>query len=334
MTATKRRLGFTLIELLVVIAIIAVLIALLLPAVQQAREAARRTQCKNNLKQYGLGLHNYHDVHLMFPPGGGDWNNGPEIGWQVKILPFMDQAPLYNSLNMSANAAQGHGPSAWDVILPNTNRQARYKQVPYAICPSNPDAAFRDSNWAQSTYSGSLGSQRTPSADGNCNTFLNARATNAPSTQFGYDANSGWADHGNTYEARGVSGMFNRLGAPIRIAQVLDGTSNTFMIGEINPTCHDHTAGWWNINGMGTAHASTSVPPNDMTTCPNSTRVTNPACTPMSNWNYSWGFKSTHAGGVHFLLVDGTVRFINEGLDYNSYQRLGGRAEGLSIGEF
>ena len=334
MTATKRRFGFTLIELLVVIAIIAVLIALLLPAVQQAREAARRTQCKNNLKQYGLGLHNYHDVHLMFPPGGGDWNNGPEIGWQVKILPFMDQAPLYNGLNMNANGAQGHGPSAWDTILPNTGRQARFKQVPYAICPSNPDAESRDGNWAQSCYTGSLGSQRTPSADGACNQFLNPRPANAPSSLLGYDANSGGSDHGNTYSASGLNGMFARLGPPIKIANVLDGTSNTFLVGEINPTCHDHTAGWWNLNGMGTAHASTSVPPNDMTTCPNSRRVTNPACTAMSNWNYTWGFKSTHAGGVHFLMVDGTVRFINENLDYNTYQRLGGRAEGQTVGEF
>ena len=334
MTATKRRFGFTLIELLVVIAIIAVLIALLLPAVQQAREAARRTQCKNNLKQYGLGLANYHDVHLMFPPGGSDWNNGPEIGWQVKILPFMDQQPMYNALNFSRNAAQGHGPSAWDDLQPNTTRQFRFKQVPYAICPSNPDAEARDTNWAQSTYSGSLGSQRTPSCNGACNTFLNARPSNAPSSLLGYDANMGWADHGNTYEARGVSGMFNRLGAPIKIAAVLDGTSNTILIGEINPTCHDHTAGWWHINGMGTAHASTSVPPNDFTTCPNATRVTNPACTAMCNWNYSWGFKSTHAGGLHILKVDGSVNFVNESLDYNTWQRLGGRSEGQTVGEY
>ncbi len=334
MKKTKRRFGFTLIELLVVIAIIAVLIALLLPAVQQAREAARRTQCKNNLKQYGLGLHNYHDVHLLFPPGGSDWNNGPEIGWQVKILPFMDQAPLYNQLPMERNAAQGHGPSAWDVILPNTGRQARFKQVPYAICPSNPDAEFRDGNWAQSCYTGSMGSQRTPSCNGACNTFLNARPSNAPSSLLGYDANTGWADHGNTYSSAGVNGMFNRLGAPIKIAMVLDGTSNTIMVGEINPNCHDHTAGWWHINGMATAHASTSVPPNDFTTCPNSNRVTNAACTAMCNWNYSWGFKSTHQGGLHILLVDGTVRFINENLDYNTWQRLGGRADGNNVGEF
>lgn len=92
--------GFTLIELLVVIAIIAVLVALLLPAVQQAREAARRSQCKNNLKQYGLAIHNYHEVHKMFPLGGSGWNLRPHIGWQVRILPFTDQNGLYEELNM------------------------------------------------------------------------------------------------------------------------------------------------------------------------------------------------------------------------------------------
>ena len=98
--------GFTLIELLVVIAIIAVLIALLLPAVQQAREAARRTQCKNNLKQLGLALHNYHDAFSVFPFGKGASYNGAAAyaRWSqhAMLLPYIDQAPLYNSINFSA----------------------------------------------------------------------------------------------------------------------------------------------------------------------------------------------------------------------------------------
>ena len=300
----------------------------------KGREAARRTQCKNNLKQYGLGLHNYHDVHQMFAPGGGTtWGNGPGIGWQVKVLPFMDQAVLFNSLNLGGNPAFGT-PSVYDTILPNTGRQARFKQVPYALCPSNPDAESRSGGWAQSCYTGSLGSQRTPSADGACNQFLNARPATAPSSLLGYDASNGWQDHGNATFPNEISGMFSRWYATFKISQATDGTSNTFLVGEINPTCHDHTDGWWGFNGMGNAHASTSVPPNDGTTCPNSPRVTNPACTAMSNWNYSWGFKSTHVGGVHFLLTDGTVRFVNENIDYNTYQRLGGKSEGLTIGEY
>ncbi len=101
----QRQRGFTLIELLVVIAIIAILIALLLPAVQQAREAARRTQCKNNLKQIGLSLHNYHDVYNSFPNGtvstsAGNWG----ISWWARVLPYVDQAPLYNQRIINWNS--------------------------------------------------------------------------------------------------------------------------------------------------------------------------------------------------------------------------------------
>jgi len=117
----KTRLGFTLIELLVVIAIIGILVALLLPAVQQAREAARRTQCKNNLKQYGLAIHNYHDAYGVIPIAGTNWgpNQGSTptwqtnacVGWQVRCLPFMDNSALYNELDWaSAGPASRYSP--------------------------------------------------------------------------------------------------------------------------------------------------------------------------------------------------------------------------------
>ena len=140
---SRRRLGFTLIELLVVIAIIAILIALLLPAVQQAREAARRTQCKNNLKQIGLAMHNYHDVYTTFPPGhmfdttipGGNANSfqHPEMwAWGAFILPFVDQAPLFNQLNVSQRRLTdllAEGPDVAALI-----------QIPLSVyhCPSDP----------------------------------------------------------------------------------------------------------------------------------------------------------------------------------------------------
>ena len=165
------RRGFTLIELLVVIAIIAILIALLLPAVQQAREAARRTQCKNNLKQFGLALHNYHDAFGFFAPSGPGLPNGhpndtnPRVGWQVRILPYMDQAPLFNQLDFGNSAA-----TVWAGALGDNTRQvladgkeARTHQVPYAMCPSDTaPTMFR--GWAQASYGGSIGSQPTPSS--------------------------------------------------------------------------------------------------------------------------------------------------------------------------
>lgn len=319
----RRPRGFTLIELLVVIAIIAILIALLLPAVQQAREAARRTQCKNNLKQYGLALHNYHDTYLRFPPGGQDWA-APNVGWQVRILPFTEQTALYSAINFS-------DVNAWDRLLVATdpNSQLRRRNVPYAKCPTDASANV-DPNWAQASYCGSLGSQRTPSASGACNLFMTANVH--------YPDPGGQADHGNSTSGTSLSGMFGRLWADSPgIRDITDGTTNTIMVGEILPACSDHTAGWWNYNGMANAHASTSVPLNTMTTCnaPYKRPTAEfPGCEAQNNWNLSWGFRSGHTGGAQFLLGDGSVRFISQNIDYKTYQYLGRRADGFVIGEF
>ena len=123
--------GFTLIELLVVIAIIAILIALLLPAVQQAREAARRTQCKNNLKQIGLALHNYHDVHNGFPMGNMIPGTHGPTAW-VAMLPFIEQAPLFNQINFSAAGSWWFGSGAASVNAATFSG----KKIPGYICPS------------------------------------------------------------------------------------------------------------------------------------------------------------------------------------------------------
>ena len=327
MTRNRTRLhGFTLIELLVVIAIIAVLIALLLPAVQQARESARRTQCKNNLKQYGLGLHNYHDVHKMFPIAGQNWAVPPGIGWQPRILPFMDQAPLFNAMNFNPTAgdiaANPQRLNAYQSLM--TNGQAvNSVRLPYNRCPTDTSGKLDSPN--NGSYCGSLGSQRTPSNDSNCQPWL-VQGVN-------YD-NNGTADHGNTLSASQLSGMFGRLGVSIPIARVSDGTSNVLFVGEILSDCTDHNGDVWDYNQGGNAHASTACPLNNMNTCPNSRRITNAACTAQSNWNYSWGFRSMHVGGAQFLFVDGSVKFLSENIDYTTYQRLGGRADGNTVGDF
>jgi len=318
----RKLFGFTLIELLVVIAIIAILVALLLPAVQQAREAARRAQCKNNLKQYGLALHNYHDVYGQFAPGGdSQWWNGTAVSWQVRILPQIDQAPIYNQINWQAqNISESYQ------IPPGSGIVLEQLQVPYARCPT--DTSSGVDPWGlqrfQSSYSGSLGSQSTPSADSNCNQFQ----------QF---AMPGSADHGNTMDPNAVSGMFTRVGVKIRIADVADGPSNTILVGEVLPNCNDHNwvGGAWGFNGMGNAHASTVVPINNYTTCsPLVGPVSNPACTTQSNWNYSWGFRSQHTGGAQFLFADGSVHFLSQNINHRTYQNLGGRGDGNPVGDY
>lgn len=323
----RRPKGFTLIELLVVIAIIAVLVALLLPAVQQAREAARRSQCKNNLKQYGLGLATYEETHKQLPGGGNNWA-APQIGWQVMILPMMDQGALYQDADMNAGAA-------WDRCLggsappcPAGVIYIRQKNTPYALCPSDSGQGTVDGSWAQSNYTGSLGSTRTPSADGNCNLFLQ------PGVH--YEQPQGAADHGNDVAGENISGAFGRINAGFGVQAFSDGMSNTILVGEIIPTCNDHGAGWWHYNGMGNAHGSTSVPINTMTTCRNEPNPEYPTCTAQSNWNLSWGFRSRHTGGAHFLFGDGAVRFLSQNIDYQTYQRLGGRRDGkvLSLDGF
>ena len=310
--------GFTLIELLVVIAIIAVLIALLLPAVQQAREAARRTQCKNNLKQYGLALANYHDTFLMFAIGGTGacCDTPPALGFQARLLPYLDQAPLFNSINFnSSNAVNQVMPDGKTLLL---------HSLPFAVCPSDGRSDNPYNGAGQANYDGSLGSQGNGSVDPNCN----------PYQQFAFQLEN----NGDGLNPALLSGMGSRDGPSIRISSVTDGTSNTIHMGEVLPTCNDHSGGgMWDNNGMGNFHSSTIVPINDYTTCNWATAsvIRFPLCTNPNNWNISWGFRSQHSGGAHFLFVDGAIRFLSENIDHaKTFQRLGDRADGLIIGEY
>lgn len=329
---TKRkpsiRSAFTLIELLVVIAIIAVLIALLLPAVQQARESARRSQCKNNLKQFGLALHNYHDIHGMFPIGGtGDRDNPPRVSWQVRVLPYLDQSALYNQIDMSGETA-----SAVTGTLPD-GKIIREVELAVTRCPSDPNNKVRD-GYAQTNYSGSMGSQWSTSdaSNGpNCdpyNQYALKNSQNAPN-----------AVYGRTLVKATLSGMISRNGATIRLSDVKDGASNTIQVGEVLPVCLAASRGsWCYATAIGNAEGMTLTPINDMTTCqdlgPNR-RITYPDCTAHNAWNFSFGFRSHHAGGTHVLLVDGAVRFLSENIDHaGTYQSLGGRSDGRTIGDF
>jgi prepilin-type N-terminal cleavage/methylation domain-containing protein len=216
---TVRRNGFTLIELLVVIAIIAILIALLLPAVQQAREAARRASCKNNLKQIGLALHNYHDVHLTFPPGWMGVNPQTRLpyvegesgfAWGAMILPFLDQAPLYQQFNFSI---------AMD--LP-PNRPFLRQPLTVFQCPSDPkpEAFFQDDRngedvqLATANYVGVFGVIELDDCENPPGVF--------PVSPTGQCLGDGAFFHNSV----------------VRMRDIIDGTSNTFLVGERTTFMH------------------------------------------------------------------------------------------------
>lgn len=345
------RQGFTLVELLVVIAIIGVLVALLLPAVQQAREAARRMSCGNNLKQYGLAIQTYHDIWKSIPMGnmsGDDWATTPmwatgQVGWQARILPQMEQGPLFDKLgwdltNPVLDPATGtmrimYG---WDssVQSPQGWRRARQIQTPYARCPS--DSSPESTDWAQASYTGSMGSQNTYLAgDGACNIYVDP-------AQGHYELLPSNANFGDSWTSRELSGVFSRIQRfPLNFSAVRDGLSNTIAVGEMIPECNAWAgAGWWYCDGNGNAHASTSCPINVLTPCAVSQVDAQnksypfPQCFGIARHNLAWAFKSRHPSGAQFVFCDGSVHFIGASVNYNTYQRLGGRADGLSMGEY
>jgi prepilin-type N-terminal cleavage/methylation domain-containing protein len=313
----RRLRGFTLIELLVVIAIIAVLIALLLPAVQQAREAARRTQCKNNLKQFGLAMHNYHDTLNRFPCtiNATPFNN-VGVGAMVFLLPYIDQAPLYNTINFGTR-----GGSWQNSISDSAPAGSHYYEVtpPGFRCPSDTSLQYYPGtngivgNWATASYGLSAGAQREP---GNgCGSY--------PGNVFG----TGPSDHTDSISPLNISGMFGRYGFSCNLKDVSDGTSNTILMGECRSECSDHQRhGWANVNSN---WLMTTAPINYQTCVPGAG-----GCNSNSNWATSQGFKSRHVGGAHILLCDGTVRFVSENIDYTTYQALGDRRDGTVIGAF
>ena len=307
--------GFTLIELLVVIAIIAVLIALLLPAVQQAREAARRSQCKNNLKQLGLAIHNYNDTANKLPSNGMSINGccGPgAAGALVMLLPYLDQSPLYNTINFSQTTGNWQYPMASSAPV-----GSRYFEMslPVLRCPSDTSPISNDNGtgmqWATASYGLSEGSQNM--GGNQCNSY--------PGNQFGTgsDALGSAANGGN------ISGIYSRGGYSSRFADITDGLSNTILMGEIRSECSDHAQqGWANLN---TNMYSTSAPIN-YNTCPQGPGT---GCNSPNAWQTAMGFKSRHVGGAHLLMGDGSVHFASENISYLIYQALGDRRDGQPI---
>ncbi|WP_437206173.1 DUF1559 family PulG-like putative transporter [Planctomicrobium sp. SH664] len=301
---TKRR-GFTLIELLVVIAIIAVLIALLLPAVQQARESARRTQCKNNLKQLGLALHNYHDTVGQFPPmiifdeQLGTTSTEPSWGWNVFLFPYMDLTGAYNQLRPGPQRLR-------NAINDATSLQVLQTNFPMLRCPTDTAPVL-----STQAIAGKMTSR-----------------TNYP----GVNGNGPRAYYLKTNQNNKMPGVFagRNVGTPIR--DITDGTSNTFIVGE-RASNREATADTY-THWAGVSHGSQDGSGfQGMLEVAGSTGYHMNTASAV-NFGYRSWFSSLHTGGAQFVMADGAVRFISENMDFKTYQALSGIADNNVVGEF
>ncbi|WP_425616967.1 DUF1559 domain-containing protein [Anatilimnocola sp. NA78] len=327
----NRRQGFTLVELLVVIAIIGVLVALLLPAVQAAREAARRASCTNNVKQVLIGLHNYHDTHQRFPPGGigygwcrypgspGDWGakSVHNLNGLLLLLPYLEQSPLHAKYNMSASAANitvGNdgccGPTAMvgalagDVVA-SGNAAVVSQRVKVFNCPSD-----NGDPWL---------------AAGNYYGISTNTAFKGAKTNYDFCAIKNYdCDYWNRTASTNTRRMFGE-NSNSRIADVTDGTSSTTAIVESTLDVYNGRCSAWGYRGW-------VMTGNDI----GSDRGVN-------NWTYttivpkigrlgSWGDPgSLHPGGCMIGMADGAVRFISQSTDLLTRQRMAMMADGEPV---
>lgn len=331
------RRGFTLIELLVVIAIIAVLIALLLPAVQQAREAARRTQCKNHLKQIGLALHNYHEAMSVFPPGcigqghamydfitrgvskpPGEPNQ-TNINGFVMLLPYLDQATLYNSWNQQHAISWCISPwptRVYDVtdVLGDPNVNATFARTPVQVfsCPSDPSPLYHvETNVLFRRYIGI-----SSTVAGGC---ISSYGFNTSNQEVNYGH---WWTNGSPMNERHLFGADSNS----KIRDCTDGLSTIVAvaerprIGESNypSLCWAYVsdlalgvyfAGDWGYVINGTLPGSPGIFPHMVA-------------------------GSYHSGGLNVLVADGSVRFVSNSINMNTLTALGRIADGAVVGDY
>lgn len=318
--------AFTLVELLVVIAIIGVLVALLLPAVQAAREASRRSQCQNNLKQIGLALLNYHDTAEQFPAGAPKCCGQPGQLWSTSIFPFVELGNLHDQLDFEVPFSDRR----------SVNIELIQQPVPAFICPTGPaadDPLFTDRfqhnprTQVGTWYVGSMG----PTSPDRCPVVCTAlRGTGERNhcclghnwgTNGGRNYGTDWRQIG--YPEGSTQGVFGRHTIPvIALKDITDGTSSTLMVGETLP----EQCTFFGLYSNNFSVASTTIPLNNLVSDRDAEYPMD--FNPGSNWFETGGFKSAHPGIVHFVMADGSVQSLSEAIDYLTFNRLGSRTGG------
>jgi prepilin-type N-terminal cleavage/methylation domain-containing protein len=294
--------GFTLVELLVVITIIGILIALLLPAVQAAREAARRMQCANNFKQVGVGMHNYHATKGCFPPGilsFGYWS------WSAYLLPYIEQQGVYDMITF--NGTGYAGPSNQQ----SNNRLSCAKFIGAYACPSDPQARELVYAWSSPPFNGPT--------DEDCCAFSSMCGV-SDSVLWVNSLSWGWPKG----FPKDVDGIFGVDGS-CTVADIKDGTSNTLMVGEVTGKGPGTRRGdmWVSWNLLSTQDGISGL----------NTAIGGDYPADSVGWMRYTGFSSFHPGGCHFLLADGSTHFLSQNIAQNLLAALTTRDSKRSNGQ-
>jgi prepilin-type N-terminal cleavage/methylation domain-containing protein len=318
-----RQRAFTLVELLVVIAIIGILVALLLPAVQAAREAARRSQCVNNLKQIGIAIQN-HELNKKYLPPGAIWDHflrgkGSTL---VHILPFIEQQAIYDLFDFKAFTIDGQ-------LIPGTTTAIGATVIPTFVCPSDihePTAQVQGDDLAilekaLHNYCSSQGPTEHPDNPSGCSCSIDWNVLATAPYSFP-DKFAGPFTRYGTIEKVNPVGAWRRK---VKLKDITDGLTKTIFVGEVRPACSLHVARGWATTNNGCGFVSTLVPIN-FDSCNESTTID--GCRRPCNYNAELGFKSAHPGGANFSMGDASIQFISENIDMKTYSYLGDKADG------
>lgn len=345
------RLGFTLVELLVVIAIIGILVALLLPAIQAAREAARRAQCVNNLRQLGIAIQTYHDTYKHLPVGAywGDidgWASGCKAcgptessptcckdyhgNINLYLLPYLEEQSLFDQIDTNKITDVQRLPSGEPIgsvriaafVCPSDEHPSEAvphdKMLMLGILTAEEMKTFKMSNYAASrgfTQNLDSGPTRCSLATGWNKQFDSPPPS--PATVYPEIGN-------DPTRWRLSGGPFTRMGITFKLSQITDGVSQTIFAGEVRPTCSAHAVEGWFCTHSGDGLISTITPIN-FDSCIQQTGL---GCSSWDTYSSALGFKSAHPGGAQFVMGDASVHFIPDSIDMRVYNALGGKAEG------